>query len=113
MSKYLELLENLKSLEAERARIQAEGDALFDCWIAESKPGGTARTNKAHCQLRSRKPQFDGKKSKYLKVGEIGRYEAAIARGKQLKQLERQIETLSRCLDKIETVILAAGSDFR
>jgi hypothetical protein len=37
---------------------------------------------------------FDGKKSKYLKMAEVGEYEAAIARGHQLKQFDQQIEAL-------------------
>ncbi len=105
MNKYLELLEKLKTLKAEKVRIIAEGDVLFDCWLAASKPGGTARSNKAHWQLRSRKAQFDGKKSKYIKVAEVGQYEAAIARGKQLKQLGRQIEALRQRVGKIESAI--------
>jgi len=55
--------------------------------------------------LRSHKPQFNDKKSKYVKAAEFGGYEAAIARGKQLKQLARQIETLQRRIGKIETAI--------
>jgi hypothetical protein len=84
-----------------------ERDVLFDCWIAASKPGGTARTQKAHYQLRSRKPMFDGKKSKYLKIAEMRQYETAIARGKQLKQMDRQIEALRQRIGKIETAIAA------
>jgi hypothetical protein len=107
MDKYLELLENLKALEAERARISREGDVLFDCWLAVSKPGGTAKTTNAHWQLRSRKAQFNGKKSKYIKAAEVGQYEAAIARGKQLKQLDQQIETLRQRIGRIEAAIAA------
>ncbi|MBD2067354.1 hypothetical protein H6F93_07395 [Leptolyngbya sp. FACHB-671] len=107
MKGYLELLENLKTLEAERAKIGSEGDVLFDCWIAQSKPGGTARTNATHWQLRSRKAQFDGRKSKYLKAFEVGQYEAAIARGKQLKELKRQSETLQKRIIKVEAMIAA------
>lgn len=107
MDKYLALLESLKALETEKARINGEGTVLFDCWLAASKPGGTAKTDKAHWQLRSRKPQFTGKKSKYLKVAEIGQYEAVIARGKQLKQLDRQIEALRQRIGKVEAAIAA------
>jgi hypothetical protein len=107
-TKYLELLEHLKTLKAEKARVSNEGIALVDCWIATSKPGGTARSTNAHWQLRSRKPQFAGKKSKYLKAAEIGEYEVAIARGKQLKQLEQQIKSLCQRISKIEAAIAVA-----
>lgn len=108
MKGYLELLENLKILEAERAKISNEGDVLLDCWIAQSKPGGTARTATAHWQLRSREPRFNGKKSKYLKASEVGQYEAAIARGKQLRSLVQQIETLQGRIQKIERTVATA-----
>ena len=108
MQKYLELLEALKMLEAERTRISHEGDVLLDCWLAQSRPSGTARTNHAHWQLRSRKPQFSGKKSRYVKAAEVGQYAAAIARGQHLKHLARQIETLQRRIGKIETAIATA-----
>lgn len=107
MKGYLKLLESLKVLEGERAKISSEGDVLFDCWIAQSKPGGTARTTTAHWQLRSREPQFNGKKSKYLKASEVGQYEAAIARGKQLNQLSKQIEALRLQVTRLETLISA------
>ncbi|MBD2058119.1 hypothetical protein H6F88_19230 [Oculatella sp. FACHB-28] len=107
MKAYLELLENLKTLEAERVKISGEGDVLFDCWIAQSKPGGTARTNTAHWQLRSRKAQFNGRKSKYLKASEVGQYEAAIARAEQLKKLNWQIEAVQKRISKVEAVLAA------
>jgi hypothetical protein len=75
---------------------------LLDCWIAQSKPSGTARTEHAHWQLRSRKAQFGGKKSKYLKASEVRQYEEAIARGKELKRLEREIGALQQKVEKIE-----------
>lgn len=50
---------------------------------------------------------FDGKKSKYLKIAEMRQYETAIARGKQLKQVDRQIEALRQRIGKIETAIAA------
>ncbi len=107
MTKYLELLESLKTLETEKARISGEGNVLLDCWLSESKPGGTARSQKAHWQLRSRKAQFNGKKSKYIKASDVGLYQAAIARGKQLRQLDQQIEALRQRISKIEVAIAA------
>lgn len=92
-------------LELEKTRISNEDDILFDCWLAQSKPAGTAKTNHAHWQLRSRKPQFGGKKSKYVKVADVGQYEAAIARGKQLKQLNQKITRFQQLLNQLETMI--------
>jgi len=94
MGKYLDLLATLESLEAERTRIRNEGEALFDCWISSFTPAGTARTSNSYLQLRTSKPMSNGKKSKYLKAGEVAHYRAAIARGKQLRQLEKEINAL-------------------
>ncbi|MEP0925359.1 hypothetical protein [Leptolyngbya sp. ST-U4] len=105
MTRYFALLKNLEALEAERNRISNEGDILFDCWLAPSKPGGTARTGKAHWQLRSRKAQSAGKKSKYIKASEVGQYEAAIDRGKTLRQLDKKIELLRKRIEQIDAII--------
>lgn len=102
MNGYQALLEKIASLQSQQAEIRAQGYVLLDCWIAQSKPSGTARTDNAHWQLRSRKAQFSGKKSKYLKASEVGQYEEAIARGKELKRLEREIGALQQKLEKIE-----------
>lgn len=107
-TEYFKLLETLKNLEAERVRISNEGDVLFSCWLAPSKPGGTARTSNAHWQLRSRQPQFNGKKSKYIKASEVGQYEAAITRGKGLRQIDKEIELLHKRVNKINQLITAS-----
>ncbi|MBE9100266.1 hypothetical protein [Vacuolonema iberomarrocanum] len=108
MNTFVAMLENLETLKTEKQQLEDQGMVLFDCWIAESKPGGTARTKKAHYQLRSRQPLFAGKKSKYLKVDEVGEYQAAIARGKAIRQLEKQIAALQRRVERIEAIALEA-----
>lgn len=89
----------LEQLKAQRYALQTQGPVLFDCWIAESKPGGTAINASRHLQLRSRKPQFNGKKSRYLRAAEVGKYRAAIACGKAIKQLNREIRILERRIE--------------
>ncbi|MBD2058116.1 hypothetical protein H6F88_19215 [Oculatella sp. FACHB-28] len=42
MRQYLELLETLKILKAEKNRIGNEGNVLLNSWVAQSKRGGTA-----------------------------------------------------------------------
>jgi hypothetical protein len=86
----------LDQLKAQQQALQAQGPALFDCWIAESKPGGTAINASRHFQLRSRKPQFNGKKSRYLRTADVGEYRAAIALGKEIKSLNKQITLLEQ-----------------
>lgn len=98
MSAYQRLLDQLTTLQAQQAEIRAQGVALFDCWIAQSKPAGTARTDNHHWQLRSRIAQFSGKKSRYLRRGEVARYRAAIARGQKLKHIEQEVRKLQQQL---------------
>ncbi|MBD2067286.1 hypothetical protein H6F93_07055 [Leptolyngbya sp. FACHB-671] len=102
MNGYQALLEKIASLQLQQFKIREQGNVLLDCWISQSKPSGTARSDNVHWQLRSRKAQFGGKKSKYLKASEVGQYEEAIARGKELNRLEREMETLRQKIEKIE-----------
>jgi type I site-specific restriction-modification system R (restriction) subunit len=101
----MDTLEKLQSaldtLNKERTRIQSEGWYLQDCWLVQVKPGGTARTNRIYWQLRSRTAMFDGKKLKHLKQNEVDDYKAAIARGQQLKQIDRSIEKYSQQLEQL------------
>jgi hypothetical protein len=105
MSKLQDLQQELATLKAERTRISTEGEVLLDCWVAQSSAGGTARTGKRYWQVRSRNPIFDGKKSKYLKASEVAEYEAAIARGKRIKALGKEIEKLQQRLSKVEALL--------
>ncbi|MBD1999243.1 hypothetical protein H6G00_21955 [Leptolyngbya sp. FACHB-541] len=102
MNAHQTLLEKIASLQSQQFKIREQGDVLLDCWIAQSKPSGTARTDNSHWQLRSRKPQFGGRKSKYLKPSEVGQFEEAIARGKELKRLEREIGALRQKVERVE-----------
>jgi hypothetical protein len=108
MNRYQELLGELETLQAERARISGEGEALQDCWLSQSKPGGSARSQNLHWQLRSRQPIFDGKKSKYLKPDEVAVYQTAIERGRQIKALDKQIAQLQQKLDRANAVLCKA-----
>lgn len=81
-------------LKIERNRILNEGRYLQDCWLVRVKPGGTARTSRQYWQVRSRQEMFDGKKLKHLHADEVEEYRAAILRGRQLQQIDRQIAKL-------------------
>jgi hypothetical protein len=94
MSKFDDLKAELSSLQAELARIQNEGRVLTDCWIAKARPG--SKKNK-YPRLKSRKPIFNGKKTEYLSIqgSALAEAEAAIARGRAVKKLNKRIQTLS------------------
>lgn len=100
-------LEKLQSavdaLNTKRSQIAGEGWYLQHCWLVQVKPGGNARTDRKYWQVRSRQPMFDGKTLKHLKPDEVEEYRTAIARGRQLKQIERQIEKLQQQLERLTT----------
>lgn len=92
---------DLKTLTAQRAQITEAGWSLQHCWLTQSKPGGTARTDHKYWQVRSRQPLFDGKTVKHLKADEVEDYRAAIERGRQLQQIDRQIKKLQQHLAQL------------
>lgn len=114
----METLEGLQSdlaaLEARRARLISEGWSLQHCWLVQVKPGGTARTNRQYWQVRSRQAILDGnKKLKHLKPSEVEDYKAAIARGQQLKQIDRQISVLQQRLRQLSATAEQLSISFK
>lgn len=101
MDRLSQLENQLARLQAERARLLSEGWFLQGCWLVRVKPGGTAKTDRYYWQVRSRQAMFDGKKLKHLKVSEVEEYKAAIERGRQLKQIDRQINLLEQQLQQL------------
>lgn len=91
----------LNALNTQRAQITGAGWWLQHCWLVQVKPGGTARTNTKYWQVRSRQPIFAGKTLKHLKPDEVEDYRAAIERGRQLQQLDRQIAKLQQRLSQL------------
>ena len=91
----------LDALNTRRSQVVGEGWYLQHCWLVQVKPGGNARTDRKYWQVRSRQPMFEGKRLKHLKLDEVEDYKAAIARGRQLKQIDRQIEKLQQQLKKL------------
>lgn len=72
----------------------------MDCWIAKAKPG--SKKNK-YPRLKSRKPIFDGKKTEYLSIhgSALAEAEDAIARGRTIKKLNKQIKALNDRIEKL------------
>lgn len=101
MSKLEDLKAELLSLQAELATIQNEGRVLTDCWIAKAKPG--SKKNK-YPRLKSRSPIFNGKKTEYLSINgsALVEAEAAIARGRVVKKLNKRIQTLSEQISLLQ-----------
>lgn len=108
------MLEKLQSaldaLNTKRSQVAAEGWYLQHCWLVQVKPGGNARTDRKYWQVRSRQPMFEGKTLKHLKLDEVEDYRAAIARGRQIKQIDREIEKLQQQLEKLIATTDPSGS---
>lgn len=96
--KYRELKSKLADLETEISAIRAEGEILTDARIDSSKPGGTTVRGQPSTQYRLR---IKGQKARYLKASEVAKTRAEIARGKRLKQLERERQQVQALLDRL------------
>jgi hypothetical protein len=103
-----QLRQQLIVLTNQVTALQQAGTYLVGVRIERSPAGGTASlAAKEACRyarLRAGKGKLlpNGKKSQYIPVESISQYEAACARGKQIQQLERQIERIRAQIWKIE-----------
>ena len=97
-----ELQAELKRIEIEIEHIKASGTVYehSSVSICTSTPGarpGKIRNDKQY-HLRSREAIFNGKKSRYIKAGEVEDYRAQIERRRSLDKLEkRKQKLLERC----------------
>jgi hypothetical protein len=102
------LQRQLASLETQIEQLKSEGEYLVGVRIEHSPAGGSAskaaKESSRYARLRSGRGKLlpNGKKSYYIPVEKIAQYEAACDRGKQIQQLERQIERIKTQIWKIE-----------
>jgi len=94
---------HLTHLKRQKRLIEEQG-YLQDCWIAKYQPAGTAKGRNTYYHLRSSFPQFNGKKSKHLKTEEIPHYQQLIKNGRNLKQIERQLQKLTYRISQREAL---------
>lgn len=101
VKKLEDLKVELETLYQEVAQIYNEGRVLMDCWIARAKPG--SGKNK-YPRLKSRKPIFNGKRTEYLSVQgtAVEEAQAAIARGRMVKKLQKRIAQLTERLQRLQ-----------
>lgn len=103
-----ELRRQLATLKEQVSAIKQVGNYLMGVRIERSPAGGTAsvmaKETCKYARLRAGKGKLlpNGKKSLYIPVESIAQYEAACDRGKQIQQLERQIERVNAQIWKIE-----------
>ncbi|MEO1401911.1 MAG: hypothetical protein AAFV72_11775 [Cyanobacteria bacterium J06635_1] len=110
-----QLQSELASLEAQAMAIRQQGDYLQGVRLEKSPAGGTASINaKSECKyarLRAGKGKLlpNGKKSQYVSLNQIERYETEISRGKFLSRIEKQIEKLKQKVSSIHTQAARLG----
>jgi hypothetical protein len=103
-----ELQSQLSALETELSDLKGRGDYLIGVRIERSPAGGSAsiaaKETCKYARLRAGKGKLlpNGKKSLYIPIEKVPQYEAACDRGKQVQQLERQIERIKTQLEKLE-----------
>lgn len=106
MNQHEALAAKLTTLQAEATRIRDEGEYLQGVRLERAAAGGTASASSQnsykYARLRCGKGKAlpNGSKSKYIPLKEIPQYEGAIARGKKLAAVEREIERLQRLLNR-------------
>jgi hypothetical protein len=99
-----ELESELATLQSKAAEIRGSGECLQNCWIGRSAGGGTAtgigKLPGRYVTVRSR----NGRKTEYISIGNsalLAEREAAIARGRELSKIEREIRKLMAKRDRL------------
>lgn len=111
MSTLDQLRTEIANLEAQTIVIRQQGEYLQGVRLEKTCAGGTASISAKgeykYARLRAGRGRLlpNGKKSQYIKLEQVTRYEAAIARGKSLQYLEKQIE---QCQKKITATYIQA-----
>lgn len=108
----------LNALQTEASRIRSEGECLQGVRLERSPAGGTAsgksQTNCKYGRLRAGKGKLlsNGSKSQYVPLVELGKMEAAIARGRELTKLERETKKVTAQLDRLAAAAARLGLAF-
>lgn len=105
----------IEELQERLAELKSKGVFLTGVWVERTAAGGTAsQKSKGECKyarLRAGKGKHldNGKKSKYIPVHEIDKYQAMCSRGKSVKRLERKIERLQQKLKRLNAIAAELG----
>lgn len=115
METYKSLQAQLAKLESEKIRIAESGQCLKGVRLEKAAAGGSAskkmqqtyKYGRLRCGKGGTLP--NGAKSRYIPLAEIGQCEAAIARGKELTKIEKEITALRTKLEKLKMRAAAIG----
>ncbi|MGC1307745.1 MAG: hypothetical protein WA885_10980 [Phormidesmis sp.] len=101
---------DIENLQQQLADLKAQGPFLLGMRVERTAAGGTAsKESRAECKyarLRAGKGKRleNGKKSKYIPIREIDRYQAMCDRGKAITQLDRKIQKHQKKLRWLNTI---------
>ena len=106
---------DIRKLEKKLDELKAQGEFLIGVRVERTAAGGTA-SQKAqeeckYARLRVGKGKLldNGKKSKYIPVREIDKYQTMCDRGKAVKQLKRRLEEQKQKLKRLNTAAAELG----
>lgn len=105
----------LKDLEEQISSIKKQGPFLQGVRVERTAAGGTAsRKAQGECKyarLRAGKGRLldNGKKSKYIPVNKIDKYQAMCNRGKTISRLERKLQSSHKKLARLEAIAAKLG----
>ena len=100
----------IEDLEEQLAELKAQGPFLVGVRVERTPAGGTAsqkaQSECKYARLRAGKGKLldNGKKSKYISVYEINKYQAICHRGKSIKQIERKVAQRQQKLKRLDAI---------
>lgn len=100
----------IENLQQQLTGLKAQGAFLIDIRVERTAAGGTAsRQSQTECKyarLRAGKGKLlsNGKKSKYIPIHEIDKYQAMCNRGKAISKLNREIQKRQKKLKWLDAV---------
>ena len=105
----------IEDLQRQILSIKEKGPFLQNVRVEQTAAGGTAskkaQSNVKYARLRAGQGKLldNGKKSKYIPVREIDKYQAMCSRGKAVKRLEKRIEKHQQKLRKLNEIAAELG----
>lgn len=105
----------IEDLQEQLAGLKAQGPFLSDVRVERTPAGGTAskkaQSECKYARLRAGKGKLldNKKKSKYIPVHEIDRYQAMCHRGKRIKQIERKLVQRQQKLKRLDAIATELG----
>ena len=115
MNSLSQLKAQLADLEKQATQIRVSGECLTGLRLEKSGAGGTAsgksQTDCKYGRLRAGKGKLlpNGSKSQYVPLAELGKMEAAIARGKELTKVQREIGKVTAKLARLQATAARLG----